>query len=267
MQLTAREKSTGELTSASLDLAQQTLRQQGFVVLEAVLPAHWVVTVRETFTAELQNHYASKPQTLVRQRHHCGFQPPLTMPFLDPQIIANPLVFQVLEQLLEQSFFGCLPYGCNTTFPGSQEQNVHRDCGHLFPELTSAAPPVLAVVNLLLDDFTAANGATEIWPGSHLLVDADQEETRTLRIPPARWRDHPSTLLLAPAGSIVIRDMRTWHRGGANSTASLRTMLALVYYRQYFMPDNLVALTEPISENDWRQLSERVRWTYRLTRT
>jgi hypothetical protein len=162
MQLTAREKSTGELTSASLDLAQQTLSQQGFVVLEAVLPAHWVVTMRETFTAELQNHYASKPQTLVRQRHHGGFQPPLTMPFLDPQIIANPLVFQVLEQLLGQSFFGCLPYGCNTTFPGSQEQNVHRDCGHLFPELTSAAPPVLAVVNLLLDDFTAANGATEI---------------------------------------------------------------------------------------------------------
>ena len=58
MQLTAQEKSTGELTSASLDLAQQTLSQQGFVVLEAVLPAHWVVTMRETFTAELQLNYS-----------------------------------------------------------------------------------------------------------------------------------------------------------------------------------------------------------------
>ena len=266
MELTAQEKSTGELTSTSLDLSQQRLSQQRFVVLKAVPPAHWVVTMREIITAELQNHYASKLRTLIRQRHHGGFQPPLTMPSLDPQIIANPLVFQVLEQLLGQSFFGCLPYGRDTTFPGSQEQNVHRDCGYLFPELTSAAPAVLAVVNPLLDDFTAANGATEIWPGSHLLVDADQEETRTLQIPLARWRDHPSTLLPAPAVSIVIRDTRTWHCGGANSTASLRTMLALVYYRQYFMPDNLVALTEPIRENDWQQLSERVRWTYRPTR-
>lgn len=217
MQLTVREKSTGELGSASLDLSQQRLSQQRFVVLKAVPPAHWVVTMRETFTAELQNHYASKPRTLVRQRHRGGFQPPLTMPFLDPQIIANPLVFQVVEQQRGQSFFCCLSHGRDTSLPDSQEQNVHRNCGHLFPELTSSAPPVLAVVNILIDDFTAANGATEIWPGSHLLVDANQEETRTSRIPPTRWRDHPSTLLLAPAGSIVTRDMRT--------------TLALVYYR------------------------------------
>lgn len=82
---------------------------------------------------------------------------------------------------------------------------------------------MLVAVNMRLGDFIAANGATEIWPGSHLLANAEQEERRTL--------------------------------------------LALVYYRQYAMPDNLVALTEPISTSDWLQLSERMRWTYRLTRT
>ncbi|NCF45265.1 MAG: hypothetical protein GWP70_10665 [Proteobacteria bacterium] len=127
MPLTAQEKSTGEPTSASSDLAKQTLGQQGFVVLKAVLAAVCVAAMRETFTGDLQNHYASNPQTLAKQQPHGCFQPPLTMPSLDPQIIANPVVFQLFEQLLRQGFFGCLPYGCNTTLPGSQEQNVHRN--------------------------------------------------------------------------------------------------------------------------------------------
>ena len=77
---------------------------------------------------------------------------------------------------------------------------------------------MLVVVNILLDDFTAANGATQIWPGSHRLVDADQAEINTLKISPSRWSDYPRVQVTAPAGSIVIRDMRTWHRGMANTT-------------------------------------------------
>lgn len=54
-----------------------------------------------------------------------------------------------------------------------------------------------------------------------------------------------------PAGSIVIRDMRTWHRGMANTTNKLRTMLSLVYFRQYFPPDNLSASSVGAPDADW----------------
>ena len=173
---------------------------------------------------------------------------------------------QVLERALGEHFFGCLPYGCNTAFPGSGIQNVHRDCGHLFPELDQALPPMLVVVNILLDDFTAANGATEIWPGSHRLIDADQAEINTLKISPSRWSDYPRVQVTAPAGSIVIRDMRTWHRGMANTTDTLRTMLSLVYYRQYALPDNLHASEESLKDTALEQLSDRAKWIYRLWR-
>ena len=58
-------------------------------------------------------------------------------------------------------------------------------------------PPLLIVVNIALDDFTTNNGATEIWPGSHRLVDADAEESKTLRIPEHRYTKLKSTKTLA----------------------------------------------------------------------
>ena len=125
---------------------------------------------------------------------------------------------------------------------------------------------MLIVVNFLLDDFTAANGATEIWPGSHRQVDADQAEISTLKISPSRWSEHPRVQATAPAGSIVIRDMRTWHRGMANTTDESRTMLSLVYYRQYALPDNLHASEESLKDTALEQLSDRAKWIYRLWR-
>ena len=102
------------------------------------------------------------------------------MPFIDPKIIENPIIFQMLKQALGSNFFGHLPYGCNTAFPGSKRQNVHRDSGHIFPEIESPMPPLLIVVNIALDDFTANNGATEIYLvriGSSMLTQRNQNIT------------------------------------------------------------------------------------------
>ena len=41
----------------------------------------------------------------------------------------------------------------------------------MFPELGMALPVTRIVVNIPLIDFTLENGCTEIWPGSHLIVD------------------------------------------------------------------------------------------------
>ena len=263
MQQPDAEMTIAPLTEGALQQALNTLHEQGFVILPEALPEAWVKATRAAFTAELEARYRDRP---VNQSGHGGFEPPLQAPFLDPQIIENAAVLQVLERALGEHFFGCLPYGCNTAFPGSGVQNVHRDCGHLFPELSQALPPMLIVVNFLLDNFTAANGATEIWPGSHCQVDADQEETSTLKIPPSRWSEHPRVQATAPAGSIVIRDMRTWHRGMANTTNESRTMLSLVYYRQYALPDNLHASEASLGDVEWGRLSNRAKWIYRLWR-
>ncbi len=141
MQQPNAEITTALLTEGAVQQAVDTLQEEGFVILPEVLPKAWVTATRSAFTAELQGGYRDRPAS---QSGHGGFEPPLKAPFLDPQIIENPAVMQVLERALGEHFFGCLPYGCNTAFPGSGIQNVHRDCGHLFPELNQPLPPCLS---------------------------------------------------------------------------------------------------------------------------
>ncbi|HAK50317.1 MAG TPA: hypothetical protein DCM54_00215 [Gammaproteobacteria bacterium] len=264
MQLTTDEIESGKLNENNLEQATQTLCNEGFVVLDKVLEQSWVQKVKAAVSEELKAKYEGAEEDLARTRHHGGVESPLKTPFMDPLIIENPLVFQILKQVLGDRFFGCLPYGCNTVFPGSENQNVHRDCGHIFPEVKDPMPPLMVVVNISLDEFTAENGATEVWPGSHLLVDGSTDETARLRIPPARYSDLSSEQTLMSAGSIVLRDMRTWHRGMPNTSDQPRTMLSVVYYRQYFLPDNFMV---SLNEDELSQFSDQAKLVFRLRQT
>jgi hypothetical protein len=266
MELTEAEKGEGRLNEDNLELAVRLLLDQGYVVLEDVLPASWVDGMRGFFATALESKYGNNGDELTRTRGHGGIRSGVTLPYTDPNIIENPMAFQIMEQVFGGRFFGCLPYGCNTTFPGSEPQNVHRDCGQLFPELQIALPPALIVVNIALDEFTIENGATQVWPGSHHTVDRTSEEIDYLRVGVERAARYPSTQTHMPAGSVVVRDMRTWHRGMPNSTDKSRTMLSLVYFRPYFVPDDLGVSLDDISAAEWDQFSDRARSVYRLRR-
>ena len=261
MILSSQEKKSLKLTSRSLKQSAQKLAEQGFVVLEEALPKSWIESMKNAVEAELYKKYEGSEHELSLGNNHGGVEFPLCLPFIDPLIIENSMIFQILERALGNRFYGHLPYGSNTAFPGSSAQNVHRDSGHIFPEVPTAMPPALIVVNIALDDFTLENGATEVWPESHFLVDASESESVTLRIPPERYVKHPSKQIVMPAGSIFLRDMRTWHRGMQNTTDQSRTMLTIVYYRPYFFPDSY-SLNLPAMELD--RFSEQAKRIYRL---
>ena len=266
MKISAEEKRRKQLDAANIELVNQEIRDHGYVILEDSFHQSWINKMSSVFVDQLQAGIESNDEAISLRAGHGGFQPDITLPFIDPLIVENPLVFQALQRVLGDHFFGVLPYGCNVSFPGSQAQTVHRDSGHIFPEVSQSLPPLILVVNIALSEFTTENGATEIWPGSHRYVDTDRAETNTLRIQQERWSTHRSIRMTMPPGSIVIRDMRTWHRGMPNATNELRIMLSLVYYRQYFLPDNLSAPAASVSDSDWEQLSDRAKWVYRLRR-
>jgi len=76
---------------------------------------------------------------------------------------------------------------------------------------------------ILLDDFTADNGATWFLPGSHERADMPSEGEFYER----------ACRLLAPAGSVFFFNARLWHAGGVNTTTAWRHALTINACRGY----------------------------------
>lgn len=98
---------------------------------------------------------------------------------------------------------------------GETAQALHRDDAY-FPE----NPHPTLVVNTIwaLTDFTEANGATRLVPGSH---------ARGGTVDPAA----ASIAAAMPRGSVLLWDGAVWHGGGANTNGDVRFGLSLNYCR------------------------------------
>ncbi len=90
-----------------------------------------------------------------------------------------------------------------------------------------AKPHVATVANSMwaLTDFTEANGATSVVPGSHLW-DHGPDYFAT---EPAL----PSIAAEMPKGSVLVWHGSTWHGGGANTSDEVRVGVAMNYCADY----------------------------------
>jgi ectoine hydroxylase-related dioxygenase (phytanoyl-CoA dioxygenase family) len=91
------------------------------------------------------------------------------------------------------------------------------------------------VLNILLVDASAANGMTEMWPGTHHYGNNDMEKKLCIDDGPLEERRKiaPPIQPTIPKGSLIIRDQRLWHAGIPNPTDEPRVMLAMVLRRDY----------------------------------
>ena len=139
----------------------------------------------------------------------------------------------------------CLDYLFNTgqfieIRPGETAQRLHRDedawrFGPLIAEGPRAQLEVEAMV--ALSDFTAANGATQVVPGSHLW--------------PAGREPEPAEILQAemPAGSALLYLGSTIHGGGANrTTAEARRGMFVGYVVGWLRTEENMFLTVPLEQ-------------------
>ena len=104
--------------------------------------------------------------------------------------------------------------------PGETAQPIHAD-DQLIP-LPKPHPPTVCNSMWALTDFTAANGATRIIPGTHL---ADHS--------PDYGADYDSIAAEMRAGSVLIWHGSLWHGGGANTTDETRMGIAMNYCAGY----------------------------------
>jgi ectoine hydroxylase-related dioxygenase (phytanoyl-CoA dioxygenase family) len=261
MKISAAELQAGAMNDENLKIAARTLKECGFVVLEDVISPDWVDRTRQVCDETLERYMTTltPEKRQIMQHTHVAMFPPRSSPFMDAVAIENPFAVQVTEAVLGPDFF-CTFYNTNTQWPHSGIQDVHRDFDHLFPDIPIALPIIQVAVNILLTDFTLENGATEVWPGSHLIVDECPKDAEALE---ERAKLLPSVRTKASAGSIFLRDMRTWHRGMPNQTNEIRTMLAMIYDRPFL--NAYISATEliEIPRVVWEQMSERAKHIFR----
>ena len=259
MKLSAAERKREKLSEKRLATACETLRTDGYVVLENAVPAALVQEMREVCNTLTENFAAAHPETFNPDRQGHGIfdmHPPREMPFMDPLIIANPFIVPILREALGEGFF-CAFYNTNTSWPGSGIQRVHRDSPPLVEDHPLALPPYSIALNVPLVDFTAKNGATELWPTTQLDNRPHPQGASSYD----EWAaEMPSALMDVAAGSLVLRDMRMWHRGMPNRTQTIRTMLAVVYNRLFYDFNRKLDIPSQV----WGRLSEEAREIFRF---
>jgi ectoine hydroxylase-related dioxygenase (phytanoyl-CoA dioxygenase family) len=131
------------------------------------------------------------------------------------RIPVHPSVLPIVEKVLDP---GCLVSSLSSISiqPGESAQPIHAD-DQLIPV---PKPHVPFVCNSMwaITDFTEANGATRIIPGSHLRDGS-----------PVFGSQHPSIPAEMRRGSVMIYHGSLWHGGGANQTGEVRTGIAMNY--------------------------------------
>jgi hypothetical protein len=222
MKPTPEELESGVLHPDTRRIAVQLVRMNGYVVFESVLPPVLVKELHSAFMSVFEAYIARTEQNRGANRFQMHL--PFIEPFIDPRITTNPLALTVIDELLGDSCV-CHYFASDTPLPGSDYQRVHSDIHALFSE-GQPMPPYSLVMNVPLVDFTVENGAVEIWPGgTHLMPPGIHMQELAPHMDSKR--------VLMPAGSLLIRDMRMWHRGTPNRSDHARPNLAFIYSRHW----------------------------------
>ncbi|WP_409329105.1 phytanoyl-CoA dioxygenase family protein [Trujillonella humicola] len=199
------------------------LRTDGYFLLEEVFDRARMQEMTDDFAGLLEDHRAKTPDNRGKNRYN--IQLPVRPPFVAPDIQTNELLYPLLKKVLGEDLAVSF-MAADTPLEGSEYQIAHSDGIALFPGLDTALPAFNLVLNILLVDFTPENGPLEIFPyGTHHLDWSDAAAGSQLR---------EAQQVIAPAGSVIIRDARMWHRGTPNRTPDMRPMMAVAYSRSWY---------------------------------
>ena len=216
------------MTKATVDEVCSALERDGYAVVERYLSADDVAAKRRDLERVLRSVPTGRNdfEGFQTQRIYALFAKTRTF---DAQA-TDPLILGVLERVLGPQFLLSAPVGISIG-PGSKAQPVHRDDG-VYP---IARPRRDLVVNTMwaLDDFTEANGATVVVPGSHKWIDERPDESSSL------------VRAVMPAGSVMLFVGSLFHGGGANTTEKARLGVILEFCTGWLRPQENHVLGVP----------------------
>lgn len=216
-----------DAAGATVELVLDALATDGFCIVEGLMPPHDVAAARASLREVLDSTPLGRNEFegYGTRRIYALFAK--TRAFDVPAL--HPLLLGVLDGLLGHYQLSA-PTGIQIG-SGERAQVLHQDQS-IYP-LPPDYPDVVLNTMWALDDFTEANGATQLIPGSH------------------RWTDRRPTAAdeLAhaemPAGSVAFYVGRIWHGGGANRTAHPRLGVILEYVAAWLRAQETHLLAVP----------------------
>ena len=226
--ITPDELAAGQMPAAKVEQAEKAIHTEGFVILDNVVSHQHLDILHEKMEEDSHRLInAQKWGGAGRIKGHLQQGPPPTTPYIFRDIVSNSFVIQVTKSVLGEGMFNSF-YNGNCNCPGSETQPLHPDHPHLWPNMEVAHPAASLVVNICLVETTEENGAVELWPGSHLNTKPLSEENVA-----AQRQISPPIRGTAKKGSVLIRDMRVWHRGVPNHSKEIRHMIAMVHNKSW----------------------------------
>jgi hypothetical protein len=231
------ELAVGALSSDRQSKVLASIRTHGAAIVTGAVDLEHCDVLRDVMTADLDA--AARYPCALDVPGHLQHNPPPRARDIHADIIANPIAVSIARALMGRVRLAL--YTGNTMLPHTtRQQPVHWDEAQLWPALEHAPPCASLVVNIPLVDVTLANGALEVWPGTHLDVRSSEQDPNSLLVPEA-WLDArrlecPPVRLPMPKGALLFRDLRLWHRGTTNSTNEARPMLAVAYQPWWYRP-------------------------------
>jgi ectoine hydroxylase-related dioxygenase (phytanoyl-CoA dioxygenase family) len=216
-----------EVAPKQLADVRRRLDTDGYAIVEGVLERAEALAVRDELTRLLDGVPAGRNpfEGFHTRRLYAVYGKTRVV---DP-LTVHPLVLGALDHVLGPHYHLSGPTGIEIG-PGEVEQVLHRD-DDIYP---IARPHQQLVTNVMwaLDDFTKANGATRIYPGSQTSVDQPGP-------------DAPVAYAEMPAGSVMIYVGSVWHSGGANTADKARLGIAIEYCAAWLRPQETQLLCVP----------------------
>jgi ectoine hydroxylase-related dioxygenase (phytanoyl-CoA dioxygenase family) len=191
------------------DLAQ--VAKHGYVVIEDVIPRATLDAIRADVVPRFKHRSGRNNfEGFSTQRLYALVE----KTFVCNELVDHPRILALLDRLLEPNYLLSQLQVINI-LPGEAAQPLHHD--DAFYRVDRPRAPLGAATVFAIDDFTEANGATVLVPGSHLWDGRSPEAS------------DPVVPAVMPAGSVVVFLGTLWHGGGANRTARGRLCVTAQY--------------------------------------
>ncbi|MDJ0788041.1 MAG: phytanoyl-CoA dioxygenase family protein [Myxococcota bacterium] len=213
--------------------------EHGYVILHDLIDADRIERIREESRPhlrfegrnEFEGHRTRRIYSVIEKTFACN------------PLVEHPLVLALLDQILMPNYL-LSQLQVIDVLPGEVRQPLHHD--DAFYPLARPRKPVGAAVIWALDDFTAENGATLVYPGSHRFGDVPATDLDTGQLIPA----------VMPAGSALFFIGTLWHCAGANHSEAPRLAATTQYCEPWARQQENYSLS--ISRERARQCSDRV---------